>query len=260
MSTANSRYLLEKEKIILFGPDFADVFHRHQVRRTITMNSSCFNRLVSSARRYMVRALSASCLLLALAPASGQSAVIGSTAEGFTLFNQDGASVSLNDFAGTGVILDFCAVWCTPCQDFYSIIYPTIPGGAMVQPILLENPDTSASTALYANAWKDAFGPDTLHMNGDEATRTALIDSYLSDLGVLAYPTFVFIDADLTVVGNIVGVRSADDQEWAGYVAAIEASRNTAIPAPAGMGALSVLLLGAGLVRTRRPGNRIVSR
>lgn len=106
----------------------------------------------------------------------------------------------------------------------------------------MENLYAEASSQSHAAAWASAFGLDTVaHLSGDEAVKSALVDAYLADLGNTAYPTFVFIDANLSVVGNIVGIRNTYDVEWAGYVASIEATQ--AVPVPA-----AAWLFGSGLV------------
>jgi thiol-disulfide isomerase/thioredoxin len=169
-------------------------------------------------------------------------AIVGSQAPDFILQDQSGAEVSLSDFAGTGVILDFCAMWCGPCQDFYQYSYAQMPGNTLILPVLMENVSGGVSNQTNAAVWADAFGLDSVaHLSGDEGAKTALLVDYFTDLDSVAYPTFVFIDADLTVVGNIVGVRDPGDVEWAGYVASIQATQ--AVPVPA-----AVWLLGSGLI------------
>lgn len=178
--------------------------------------------------------------VLAGAPASA--AVIGSTASDFTLYDQNNLEIRLSDFAGTGVILDFCALWCGPCRTFYSDLYDTMPGNTLVLPVLMGNLYDGVTTQSHATAWADTFGLETVvHLSGDETAKSTLAADYLADLGNIAYPTFVFIDANLTVIGNIVGVRNANDVEWAGYVAGIEATQ--AVPVPA-----AAWLFGSGLV------------
>ncbi|MCP1337809.1 redoxin domain-containing protein [Futiania mangrovi] len=186
----------------------------------------------------------------ALAPSGpAQAAPIGTAAPAFSVQDQSGATVDLSDFLGTGVILDFCTVWCAVCQTFYSTVYPVVPGKDLILPMVMENGAGSASTQSIAQAWSSLFGvPQVAHMSGNETLKTDILNDYLSDLGSIAFPTFVFIDANLDVVGNIVGVRAANDAEWVSYVDLIVASR-TQVPEPAIWGLLSVGLFGSWLAR-----------
>lgn len=49
--------------------------------------------------------------------AAAGSIEVGKTAPGFTLTDIDGNEVSLNDFEGQYVFLDFWASWCKPCRE-----------------------------------------------------------------------------------------------------------------------------------------------
>lgn len=214
--------------------------------------------------RFSSRKLRAVCLsalpatLLAFVAIPVQAASVGAAAPGFTLADENGAAVSLADFAGTGVILDFCAFWCGPCQFFYTDIYPAIAGNSLILPVLMEDAGANPAGQLAALQWDNAFPIDqVLHPGGSAATELALFNDYMADQSLPGFPTFVFIDASLTVVGTIVGITPVDDPTWNAYVGAIQASQVVPVPAAAWLFASALAALGAG--RTRKLSNRRVA-
>ncbi len=57
-------------------------------------------------------------ILLLLMPTLASAAYeLGDTVENFTLLDLDGNPVSLNDFEGDVILLNFFATWCPPCND-----------------------------------------------------------------------------------------------------------------------------------------------
>jgi len=153
--------------------------------------------------------------LLALAtswasPLDATAADVGSSAPAFSLHDENGSVVTLNDFAGTGAILHFCVAWEPTCLDFYTNDLPTLSRSDLVVSILLQNAGATSSVQADAQAWRTSIGSPTtpiLHMNGDDAVLNDLAQGYLAGLyepdpAVWPIPALVFVGPDLSIVGN----------------------------------------------------------
>ncbi len=193
---------------------------------------------------------------------SSYSALVGSTAPSFTLRDQNNNFTSLEDFRGQGTILDFCAMWCPVCINYYDPRFASelasIDGQQMFLPVLMERSTPGRlSTQADAVFWADRFNLEqVLHVSGDQAIYSDLVSNYMlglyqSDPNTIAFPTYVFVDADLEVVGNFVGLPGSRNEisTWNKYVAAIESSRlqdvespSAQVPEPA-----TLLLIAIGL-------------
>jgi len=106
----------------------------------------------------------------------------------FTLKTLDGGEVSLADFAGRPVLVNFWASWCGPCRaEMSSIIdaYLTHQGkGLEVLAINLTFQDAVADAQAFVNEFRMPF-PVLLDERADASTAYALF----------GLPTSVFIDA-----------------------------------------------------------------
>jgi hypothetical protein len=114
------------------------------------------------------------------------------------------------------------------------------------------------STNSTADFWADRFDlQKVLHMSGDRDLYYELLPNYMQgldrrDAQAYAFPTYVFVDADLEVIGNFVGLPGSRNEisAWNKYVAAIEISRleyveppSAQVPEPA-----TLLLIAIGLL------------
>lgn len=116
----------------------------------------------------------------------------------FTLTNMDGEKVSLSDYKGSVVILNFWATWCGPCK--YEIpdlidLYEKYDGDLMVLGISLDY-DGPAVVPSFANR----FGINYPILYGD----SKIAGDYG---GVSGIPTTFIIDRDLNVFRRYIGYR-----------------------------------------------------
>ena len=132
---------------------------------------------------------------------------MGDHACNFSLRNQYDETVSLYDFYGQPIVLDFSTGWCGFCgiaaeeaqsvQDKYSpydLIYITV----MIEDHRGKTPDVE-----FCKAWADAFDIYTAPVLA--GNHNLLDEEAESGWSVVAYPSFYFIDSDMIIQGNVLG-------------------------------------------------------
>jgi len=132
---------------------------------------------------------------------------MGDHACNFTLRDQNDNLVSLYDFYGQPIVLDFSTGWCGFCgiaaeevqsvQDKYAmhnLVYITV----MIEDHRGWKPDSE-----FCKSWANAFG---IYSAPVLAGSDSLLDPEAeSGWSVVAYPSFYFIDSDMIIQGNVLG-------------------------------------------------------
>jgi thiol-disulfide isomerase/thioredoxin len=138
------------------------------------------------------------------APPAASSAP-STSAPTWTLKDLDGKSVSLSDFKGKVVVLDFWATWCPPCRaeipHFIELQNELKDKGVTIVGVSLDSTG-SADVAQFAKT----NGMNYPIVMGDEKTATA----YGADQGI---PTTVVIDAKGNIVATHLGLTDKDTFE-----------------------------------------------
>jgi peroxiredoxin len=128
-----------------------------------------------------------------------------SAAPAWTLKDLNGKSVSLSDFKGKVVVLDFWATWCPPCREeiphFIELQNEFKDKGVTVVGVSLDSTGP-ADVAQFVKA----NGMNYPIVMGDEQTATA----YGADQGI---PTTVVIDGRGNIVATHLGLADKDTFE-----------------------------------------------
>jgi len=138
-----------------------------------------------------------------------QSPTIGESLEGFSLQDISGNQVSLADFSGKPLVINFWATWCKPCENELPLlreIAQKSPNGLQVIGINVEE------DVDIVNNFQQKIGinfPILLDSNGNVA------DQYL----INGYPTTFFVDA--SGVLRAINIGELDDSLLVKYLTMI---------------------------------------
>lgn len=131
--------------------------------------------------------------------------ISGQVAKDFTVIDVDGKEVSLSDFKGKPVVVNFWASWCPPCKvemPYFNEVYKEL--GDEVQFMMVDLVDGSRETVDTAKAFIKENGYEfPVFFDTDQNAAIAY--------GIYSIPTSIFIDAEGKVVRSITGTMTKAD-------------------------------------------------
>lgn len=131
--------------------------------------------------------------------------ISGQEAKDFTVIDIAGKEVSLSDFKGKPVVVNFWASWCPPCKEempYFNEVYKEL--GDEVQFMMVDLVDGSRETVDTAKAFIKDNGYDfPVYFDTDQEAAIAY--------GIYSIPTSIFIDEEGKVVKSITGTMTKGD-------------------------------------------------
>ena len=122
----------------------------------------------------------------------------GSAAPAFTATDLAGKGVSLADFRGRPLVVNFWATYCTPCREELPLLQRATSAPPGVGLLLIDERDSGPAARSFLNSV------------GVTARSAADADGRLGNLyGVQVLPTTIFIRADGTIEGRYLGQLDA---------------------------------------------------
>jgi len=156
----------------------------------------------------MLNKLLAVFLFLVILPAVSYAGPAGKTAPAFTLESLDGKTVTLADFRGKVVFLDFWASWCPPCKkempEIAKLAKKFSPSGLAVVAISVDKKKEHAKA--FISTVPGSSGAITVLHDQD----SSVVAAYMAQ----AMPTSFIIDNEGVVRFVHFGYREEDPAKW----------------------------------------------
>jgi|ETNvirnome_2_300_1030623.scaffolds.fasta_scaffold25046_2 thiol-disulfide isomerase/thioredoxin len=119
----------------------------------------------------------------------------------FTLLNQYDEEVSLYDFYGNVIVLDFSAMWCSPCQQAGADVQETVEkfkdNDVRYVTVLIENFSGDDPTLADVQSWASNLGITSEPIL--QGSRDLLSGSPSTGWPLQSWPSFAFITSDMEI-------------------------------------------------------------
>ena len=123
------------------------------------------------------------------------------------LRDQNDETWRLYDYKGDVIVLDFSAMWCAPCQSAASTVqeiqdFYNLEGFSYVT-ILIDDPTGDTVELAEVQDWAATFGIETSPVL--QGSRDLVDGDPSLGYPISSWPTFVFVDRDLSIFWGIYG-------------------------------------------------------